>query len=203
MFSKWIIGLLVICSLYCAYSIVLIFTSRNLREQNGGGNAQIAQPDSVNRCWMDFSISGTPIGRVVFELFEDVPKTAHNFTELCKQGQYNNTPVHRIVPDFMLQMGDITNGDGTGGYSMYGAQFDDENFNHKHDSPGLLSMANSGPNTNSSQFFITTKDAPWLDGKHVVFGRVVEGMDIVSKIEKVRCHGESPVEEVMIVTGGT
>ncbi|MET7456887.1 peptidylprolyl isomerase [Streptomyces sp. NPDC005574] len=139
------------------------------------------------RVYFDLSAGGENIGRVVMELRSDVvPDTARNFLELTT-GQngfgYKGSTFHRVIPNFMLQGGDFTNHNGTGGKSIYGEKFPDENFTLKHTRPGILSMANSGPNTNGSQFFICTVAPDWLDGKHVVFGSVVEGYEHIKKVE--------------------
>ncbi|EPQ53031.1 hypothetical protein GLOTRDRAFT_100792 [Gloeophyllum trabeum ATCC 11539] len=156
-----------------------------------------AQPQTQTQrpvVFMDINIGETPAGRLKMELFSDiVPKTAENFRQLCTgeyrinarpQG-YKGAVFHRVVPNFMVQGGDFIKGDGTGSFSIYGDKFPDENFIEKHSGPGLLSMANSGPNTNGCQFFITTAKCPFLDGKHVVFGRVLDGMLTLRKIEAV------------------
>jgi cyclophilin family peptidyl-prolyl cis-trans isomerase len=154
--------------------------------------------------YLTVEINRQEVGKIIIRLFDDiVPKTCNNFRQLCRTKKYVNSPFHRIIKDFMIQGGDFTSYNGTGGYSIYGNKFEDENFILKHDKPYLLSMANSGPNTNGSQFFITTTETPHLDGKHVVFGEVVKGFELIYQLNNVDTdHKDMPHDRIIISDSG-
>ncbi|KAF4651334.1 hypothetical protein FOL47_000484 [Perkinsus chesapeaki] len=167
----------------------------------------------TSRVYFDIEIDGKPEGRIEFELYgKQVPKTAENFRALCtgekgvgKSGKplwYKGSTFHRVIPGFMCQGGDFTKGNGMGGESIYGEKFPDENFGLKHNKPYLLSMANAGPDSNGSQFFITVDKTPWLNNRHVVFGKVSKGVDVVKKIEAVGSQSGTPNKKVVIADCG-
>lgn len=171
------------------------------------------EPKVTNKVFFDIEIDGEKAGRIMMGLYgEVVPKTVANFLHLCrcdkgvgesgKELCYKGTIFHRVIPSFMVQGGDIVTGDGYGSDSIYGGSFEDENFQVQHTSPGLLSMANSGADTNGSQFFITLVQTEWLDGKHVVFGRVMSGLRVVREIEAVGSQDGSTRKRVQIVNCG-
>ncbi|PNF37436.1 Peptidyl-prolyl cis-trans isomerase B [Cryptotermes secundus] len=189
---------------YC-YLIILVFylSIANVSSSEAGKKG----PKVTDKVWFDITIGEEEKQRIEIGLFgKTVPRTVKNFVELAKKPEgegYKGSKFHRVIKDFMIQGGDFTKGDGTGGRSIYGDRFADENFKLKHYGAGWLSMANAGKDTNGSQFFITTKQTPWLDGRHVVFGKILKGMDVIRKIESSKTDSrDRPVKDVTIVDCG-
>jgi cyclophilin family peptidyl-prolyl cis-trans isomerase len=176
---------------------------KKYRKRKRKRKKNIYNKEQNDMVYFEIKVGKYVLGKIIIKLFSNiVPKTCENFKVLCsnkKKPSYHNTIFHRVIKDFMIQCGDFTNFDGSGGYSIYGKKFKDENFKLKHNKAGLLSMANSGPNTNGSQFFITLKKTPHLDNKHVVFGKVIQGMNIVKKIGSVKTsENDVPIIDIVI-----
>lgn len=202
--------------LILAYMAVGMSASKQKKKKPGNKNKIRADQYFyyTHKVFFDIEIDGEAAGRITFGLYgKTVPQTVENFRALCtcehgvgkvfkKPLCYKDSKFHRIIPEFMIQGGDFTHGTGTGGESIYNGKFDDENFRIQHNEVGLLSMANAGPDTNGSQFFITTNLTPWLDGRHVVFGMVIDGWDLVKRIESLGSADGKPKAEVIIADSG-
>lgn len=230
--KKIIYGIILICIIYGIYRLYKYYKIKNneinsiinntitnneiTKNNEIITNNEITTNNPMNmklNVYLEITIDNKIIGEIVIELFDDiVPKTCMNFRSLCisnindknsDNASYKGCKFHRVIKDFMIQSGDIENNDGTGGSSIYGKTFEDENFELSHNQPGLLSMANKGENTNNSQFFIITKPAEHLDKKHVVFGIVLSGYDIVKKIEEISTDdNDKPIIECIISNCG-
>merc|ERR1711953_24922 len=185
--------------IFLGLSIAFLIFSLPPSESDSQGTG----PKVTHTVTFSIDIGGQRVGDVKIGLFgKTVPKTVDNFYQLAQAEQpngYKGSKFHRVIKDFMIQGGDFTRGDGTGGRSIYGEKFADENFKLKHYGAGWLSMANAGKDTNGSQFFITVKKTPWLDGRHIVFGKVIEGMDVVRQVEQTQTDArDNPAKDVTI-----